>query len=60
MVDYKTGKPPKIWDGTQLMLNAWQIFQRTRACRKFEWTICGLSITTRRTRHITGTNTGAS
>jgi hypothetical protein len=27
VVDYKTGKPPRVWDGTQLMLNAWQIFQ---------------------------------
>ena len=27
VVDYKTGRPPKVWDGTQLTLNAWTIFQ---------------------------------
>ena len=34
VVDYKTGKPPKIWDGTQLMLNAWQIFQSYKSVAK--------------------------
>lgn len=27
IVDYKTGKPPKVWDGTQLALNAWIVFK---------------------------------
>lgn len=27
VVDYKTGRPPKVPDNTQLMLNAWAIFQ---------------------------------
>ena len=26
IVDYKTGKPPKVWDGTQLLLNAHTVF----------------------------------
>ena len=26
IVDYKTGKPPKVWDGTQLLLNAYTVF----------------------------------
>lgn len=34
VVDYKTGRPPKIWDGTQLMLNAWQIFQSYKTVSK--------------------------
>jgi hypothetical protein len=34
VVDYKTGKPPKVWDGTQLMLNAWQIFQSYKSVQK--------------------------
>ena len=34
VVDYKTGKPPRIWDGTQLMLNAWQIFQSYKTVAK--------------------------
>jgi hypothetical protein len=27
IVDYKTGRPPKYWDGTQLLINAHLIFQ---------------------------------
>jgi hypothetical protein len=27
VVDYKTGRPPKFWDGTQLLINAHLIFQ---------------------------------
>jgi hypothetical protein len=27
VVDYKTGKPPRFPDNTQLMLNAWSVFQ---------------------------------
>lgn len=27
VVDYKTGKMPKVWDGTQLTINAYLIFQ---------------------------------
>jgi hypothetical protein len=27
VVDYKTGRPPKVWDGTQLLINAHLIFQ---------------------------------
>jgi hypothetical protein len=42
VVDYKTGKPPRIWDGTQLMLNAWTIFQHyksVQSCRvDYLWT----------------------
>ena len=42
VVDYKTGRPPKVWDGTQLMLNAWQIFQSYKTvqeCRvDYLWT----------------------
>jgi hypothetical protein len=42
VVDYKTGKPPKFWDGTQLMLNAWQVFQSYKTvatCRvDYLWT----------------------
>jgi hypothetical protein len=34
VVDYKTGKPARIWDGTQLMLNAWQIFQSYKSVTK--------------------------
>jgi hypothetical protein len=34
VVDYKTGKPPRVWDGTQLMLNAWQIFQSYKSVSK--------------------------
>ncbi len=34
VVDYKTGRPPKIWDGTQLMLNAWQVFQAYKSVDK--------------------------
>ena len=34
VVDYKTGKPPKVWDGTQLLLNAWTIFQHYKTCAK--------------------------
>ena len=26
IVDYKTGKIPKVWDGTQLLLNAYSVF----------------------------------
>ncbi|HWI67552.1 MAG TPA: PD-(D/E)XK nuclease family protein [Nitrospiraceae bacterium] len=26
VVDYKTGKPPRVWDGTQLLINAHLIF----------------------------------
>jgi hypothetical protein len=26
IVDYKTGKPPKVWDGTQLLINAYTVF----------------------------------
>lgn len=26
VVDYKTGKPPRVWDGTQLIINAHMIF----------------------------------
>ena len=33
IVDYKTGKPPKIWDGTQLMLNAYLIFASYAKCQ---------------------------
>lgn len=42
VVDYKTGKPPRVWDGTQLMLNAWTIFnhyQTVQTCRvDYLWT----------------------
>lgn len=34
VVDYKTGRPPKFWDGTQLMLNAWTIFQHYKTVQK--------------------------
>lgn len=34
VVDYKTGRPPKIWDGTQLMLNAWQLFMHYKSVAK--------------------------
>jgi len=34
VVDYKTGKPPRIADNTQLMLNAWQIFQSYKTVQK--------------------------
>ena len=34
VVDYKTGKPPRVWDGTQLMLNAWTIFNHYKTVTK--------------------------
>lgn len=33
VVDYKTGKPPKVWDGTQLAINAYLIFQHYKQVR---------------------------
>lgn len=42
VVDYKTGRPPKFTDNTQLMLNAWTIFQHYKTvqnCRvDYLWT----------------------
>jgi hypothetical protein len=34
IVDYKTGKPPKIWDGTQLMVNARLAFAHYKTLQK--------------------------
>jgi PD-(D/E)XK nuclease superfamily len=34
VVDYKTGRPPKFWDGTQLMLSAWTIFNHYKSVAK--------------------------
>ena len=34
IVDYKTGKPPKIWDGTQLLINAYLIFMHFKNMKK--------------------------
>jgi hypothetical protein len=34
VVDYKTGRPPKIWDGTQLLINAYLIFQHYKSIVK--------------------------
>lgn len=34
VVDYKTGKPPRVWDDTQLMLNAHMIFSHYATCQK--------------------------
>lgn len=33
VIDYKTGKPPKMWDGTQLALNAYLIFAHYKNMR---------------------------
>jgi RecB family exonuclease len=34
IVDYKTGKPPRIWDGTQLLLNAHLAFSHYKHMNK--------------------------
>jgi hypothetical protein len=34
VVDFKTGKPPKIWDGTQLLINAHLIFAHYKSVQK--------------------------
>lgn len=34
VVDYKTGRPPKFSDNTQLMLNAWTIFHHYKTVQK--------------------------
>jgi hypothetical protein len=34
LVDYKTGRPSKFQDNTQLMLNAWQVFQHYKTVQK--------------------------
>jgi PD-(D/E)XK nuclease superfamily len=34
VVDYKTGRPPKVWDGTQLLINAYLIFQHYQSIAK--------------------------
>ena len=34
VVDYKTGKIPRVWDGTQLLINAYTIFAHYKKCNK--------------------------
>lgn len=34
VVDYKTGRPPKVWDGTQLLINAYLIFGAYKSIAK--------------------------
>jgi hypothetical protein len=34
IVDYKTGKPPRVWDGTQLVLNAHLVFSTHKDLQK--------------------------
>ena len=34
VVDYKTGRPPKVWDGTQLLINAYLIFGSYKSIAK--------------------------